>query len=714
MFQRSTLIHSVLATSIAALLAACGGGGDTASLNNDGGTNAAGGDVTPPVGLPAPTILVANAQNPDFANQQRTYTNAACDAATQGPADRPTSYPVYLNSASGQVIAFTVFEPTNFDCESGNPLVLQGHGFGGAREREANGTITRFNEAGIGVISIDQRGFGESSGSVRVMDPDFEGQDLLQILDWAEQNLDWLRYRNDGSTDGRGFNMVAGSYGGSYGGGYQMLIHNIDPLHRLDAMAPDITWNDLRYSLNPGAVYGVENYQPAEGEIAPIGTVKSAWSLLLVAGGEAGSLLLPLQNDQPGGLFAGNEGLDMVIRETLLRGITSNRFPDGALEFFRYHSPSYYCDTEVAGEQTFLQGTATNGVSQAKPVGVDILFTQGFRDTLFNFNDAFHNFACYRNLTKPNGDKPDVRLFTHQSGHILPSDPQAEQLAQQFAANGANYIEFQGAAGPEACGEVSKNDAQFVFLSEKLLTAEELAAVKSAQSDDGKNAYAVLEANKGKVCLSYDDITAENVWVDEELFLSTQGPKGKGKDVENGFAPVTLDLPVGDPTSTVTTGLLGVADYLPAPAMQAIDIPVGVEILAGVPTATITIAPIQDALANPACEQIQSGAAALPTGLLGLDPACDPIVYFGLGVTRDGVLRLIDGQVTPVRGYGTRHVEMTGIAEKLSEGDQLSVIVYGYHPQYFGTSSRDVLSPVVNVSGEIKLPWVDEPVIVID
>src|SRR3546814_19131926 len=44
----------------------------------------------------------------------------------------------------------------------------------------------------------------------------------------------------------------------------------------------------------------------------------------------------------------------------------------------------------------------------------DVLLTQGFRDTLFNFNDGLHNYECLHALGG------DVRLLTHQTGHILP------------------------------------------------------------------------------------------------------------------------------------------------------------------------------------------------------------------------------------------------------------------------------------------------------
>lgn len=658
--------------------------------------------------------LLANAANSEF-TEKREFTEPACSKNAGTPREAGKVYSVNLESASGHNISFSVFEPASFDCVKGNPLVLQGHGYGGSKEVAPSGTLKRLVDAGAGIITIDQRGFGQSGGTVRVMDPDFEGQDLLQILDWAENNLDWLRYASGKPVGNRKLNPVIGSTGGSYGGGYQLLIHNVDPKQRLDALTPDITWNDLRYSLNPGGAYGIKDFKPAEGEISPTGTVKSGWALLLVAGGESGAISPKLQAGDPTVLQSG--GQDMLIRETLLRGATANRFPSGALEFFRYHSPSYWCDNEAAGEQTFLQATVQAGLPQKTPQPVDILFTQGFRDTLFNFNDAWHNFQCYKGLKDSTGKGADVRLLTHQSGHILPLTPAMvpglADLAEQGAQNGLNEIEFQKAAGPFACGDLSIADAQFAFLVEKLFTTSEAAAIKAKEkSKEASTAFDTLAANKGKVCLSLTDDVGQSkaspnsaVWLNEDTFLSKNGPAVKGTQTASGIAPVAVDFtPGADPASALLSSAAGILRYPVAPAVLPITLPAGVNTIAGIPTGTLEITPPADGLMNPACGPFQEAAANSPVGTGGLDLGCDPMLFVGLGVQRAGAWRLIDDQVRPIRGFGKRYVELNGVAEKIAEGEKLGVLVYGYHPQFLATGSRDLISPVVGLKGTINLP----------
>ena len=249
------------------------------------------------------------------------------------------SFDMIIPSAvDGEDISFTVHEPTSFVPGQKYPLILQGHGYGGSKTNAAarpapgsSGTFGRLLDAGYGIISIDQRGFGQSGGTVRLFDPDFEGRDLIQIVDWAEANLDWLAYR-----DG---NLLLGAIGGSYGGGFQHRLLIDDPQRRLDAIVPEITWHDLRDALFYNRVF------------------KSTWATILAGAGSA----------------TGNQ--DPLIQQGLAQGLTTNSLGDEQLALLEKNS-------------------VFAGCRDGRVPRVDAMYWQSTADTLFNLNEAFRNFQC--------------------------------------------------------------------------------------------------------------------------------------------------------------------------------------------------------------------------------------------------------------------------------------------------------------------------------
>ncbi len=617
--MRGQILRAGACLIAAGLISACGGdGGDDVISGGGGGSISA--KRTVGRGVPS------------------TGDNASCMNQTNLEGAR--NYHITLPSASGETISFEVFEPDAFDCKSGHELVLHGHGFGGSRQTTRDGFIAELLSNGYGVVSIDARGFGDSTGTVRTMDPDFEGQDYIAILDWLEANLDWLVYE--------GGNLVAGAIGGSYGGGFQLLIANTDPEHRLDALSPDITWYDLTYSLDPGA------------------TVKSSWGLLLSVGGEAGA-------NQP---VIG--GLDPAIKETLVRAVAENRFPDGALNFFRYHSPRYYFDGGTDGEQTFLLdpllGPQQFGTPATLPAKVDILFSQGVRDTLFNLNEAWRNFEAYGSLGG------DVRLLTHESGHILPVStsavPGLEAALDPVSELGVFVPpEVQAPGGAASCGALDRNSATLAFFNEKL--KRKPADARIAQLSDS-------------ICFSLD--AQHSVYIPADEVLAPRSTAAAGATPPGTKFSASNDTPIPVGAAALAAVSLGPA------VLPMTDIGAGGEVLAGIGTAVIELA---HAAGADGCEPSAQIPSELP-----LSAACDAIVYLGLGVKRAGEssYSLVDDQIAPVRGLGQHTVELVGVAEGLNEGDSLALLVYGYHLQYPVTVTRDVLVPAVNLSGEVYVP----------
>jgi ABC-2 type transport system ATP-binding protein len=356
-----------------------------------------GGDDAPPAsaGTPEPVL------SPQF-------TGSVPASPAAGTTRAGTFYDIDLvGTLTGDTIGITVFEPVDFDGSEKYPLILHSHGYAGSRQSTtptnavssatSRGDLDGLIAAGYGAISISERGSDESTGTIRSMDPDFEGADLIDVLDWAEANLDWLAYgpSADGSDP---HNLVAGSIGGSYGGMFQYLINNIDPRHRLDAIVPQIAPNDLTYSLFPG------------------GALKAGWGTVLFGAG----------NTAGGGIDRVHT--DPFIVSFFENALLSNQVPQDGRDFFYYHSNAYFCNGVPV---------ATNGGAGTAPAHaplpshrVNALIFQGMRDTLFTFNNAYANYQC---LKAAGGD---VRLLSYQAGHntlqVVPDPGTVFQPALNF------------------------------------------------------------------------------------------------------------------------------------------------------------------------------------------------------------------------------------------------------------------------------------------
>jgi ABC-2 type transport system ATP-binding protein len=321
-----------------------------------------------------------------------------------------TSYDVMLSSdVDGEAIAITVHEPVELRAHKRYPLLIESHGYGWYRRSAASRETLppgykMLLEAGYAILTIDLRGHGESGGTARLLDPEYEGRDLVQILDWAEASLPWLDYR-------RG-NLVLGAFGESYGGGMQLLLHRVDPKRRLDALVPDTTWHDLRRSLFEGGVF------------------KSAYGVFFAAI----PALVPT-------VMGGSTGArpDPLITEILATGVAANQLTETQLETLRQRSPVAACE----------DGTLPP---------VDVLFTQSAFDPLFTVNEAWDNVRCYAALGG------DVRLWVKPAtGHGLPIDPQDHGIPLADVTGGGG-----GGTPSQACGTRDLDAAVLAWFDEKL------------------------------------------------------------------------------------------------------------------------------------------------------------------------------------------------------------------------------------------------------
>jgi putative CocE/NonD family hydrolase len=245
------------------------------------------------------------------------------------------------------------------------PAILTTNGFGGAKD-DANqaGTGRAFAAHGYAVLSYSGLGFGGSGCKITLDDPDWDGKAARQLIDYLA-GLDVIRL--DGPGDPR-----VGMIGGSYGGQVQFAVAGID--HRVDALIPLITWNDLAYSLAPN-----------NGGTNP-GVHKKEWTSLFFAEGIADGIA-GAQYD-PGRLAGCPNFTDRACAAK------------AELDLLGYPT----ADTTALARHASV-------ASYVARVTAPTLLVQGQADTLFNLGEAA---ATYQALTATG---TTVRMIWQSWGH---------------------------------------------------------------------------------------------------------------------------------------------------------------------------------------------------------------------------------------------------------------------------------------------------------
>ena len=147
------------------------------------------------------------------------------------------------------------------------PAILVAHGFGQTKNA-VRPEAEQLARAGFAVLTWSARGFGQSTGQIALDSPDYEVKDVEQLVSWLARQP---RVLLDHPGDPR-----VGITGASYGGGIALLAAAYD--HRIDAIVPQITWNNLATALFPNAAGG-----------GPLGGVfKKQWAGLLFTQGSVG------------------------------------------------------------------------------------------------------------------------------------------------------------------------------------------------------------------------------------------------------------------------------------------------------------------------------------------------------------------------------------------------------------------------------------------
>ncbi|MFE2513006.1 CocE/NonD family hydrolase [Streptomyces naganishii] len=146
-----------------------------------------------------------------------------------------------VGTADGVRIDTSYFTPAD---AGRHPAILLGHGFGGSKDdvRQQAEDLAR---DGYAVLTWSARGFGRSTGRIGLNDPQAEVADVSKLIDWLARQP---QVRLDRPGDPR-----VGVAGASYGGAVSLLAAGYD--HRVDAIAPAITYWNLADALFPNGVF---------------------------------------------------------------------------------------------------------------------------------------------------------------------------------------------------------------------------------------------------------------------------------------------------------------------------------------------------------------------------------------------------------------------------------------------------------------------------
>jgi ABC-2 type transport system ATP-binding protein len=280
-------------------------------------------------------------------------------------ADGHTMQSVQVTSFDGTLIDINVCRPAGASADNPVPMVLQGHGWGGNKSSCID-RVSYFN-SGIGFVSMSQRGAGESGGESNVMDPDFEGRDIMAVLDYMA-SLDWV-LKDDGPG---GVDPVVGGLGGSYGGGFQWVGAFSDQYFRgqptrFNSLRPGNTWYDLRESL------------------APNGVMRSVIVSGLYANGARSYPLAPW------------------MHAAMATFVASGMVFDGP------GPTAFASELHQHGSAWFVE--------QGQKLDIPVYMQQGAADLVFNLNDGLHNF--WEALTP--GARARSVFFNDQGGHNIPA-----------------------------------------------------------------------------------------------------------------------------------------------------------------------------------------------------------------------------------------------------------------------------------------------------
>ncbi|SDX71528.1 ABC-2 type transport system ATP-binding protein [Modestobacter sp. DSM 44400] len=272
----------------------------------------------------------------------------------------------------------TLYMPSSATADDPAAAVLIAHGFGGSKESVAADARDLAGH-GFVVLTWSARGFGRSTGQIGLDDPRYEVADVSTLIDL-------LAARDDVRLDGPGDPSV-GLTGASYGGAVSLLAAGYDD--RIDAIAPEITWNSLTSALFPENAGIVDADTVAAGPVSTdAGVFKRSWAGLFFGVGS-----VPTGDGLLGALTGGSAGDGTGVPDesaldpgAVTQALTCGRFRADVCAAYQSAAATGTLTPEVAA---VLDRSSPAAVLDR--ISAPTLLVQGTQDSLFGLGEADAN-----------------------------------------------------------------------------------------------------------------------------------------------------------------------------------------------------------------------------------------------------------------------------------------------------------------------------------
>ncbi len=349
--------------------------------------------------------------------------DAIDDDPENGDINSPRDSKVFfLDTFDGEKLECQLFLPKG---EPPYPVIMIGHGWD-SDLTEMAGRAKDYRDAGYATFVWSARGWGKSTGLIRLDSTRYEIKDTIRLINWLagqkfvieENKPEWFfdngriinyDFDQDGIEEKDDIpgdetrDFVLGLNGCSYGGSLQLLTASYD--HRIDCISPERTWNNLLDALCPGE------------------SLKILWAGGFYLQGMARSLQ--------------GTGVDPLLTDFILSLLLKDEITPDMKDQMRLRSP----------------------FTRSRYVLAPALVIQGEYDTIFDLNQAIASFE----QVQANGVEARMHWYAGGHGYLPENPPYHEEIVLKWMDRHLRGLDVD--TGPELTYDIITPDGNQVRYS---------------------------------------------------------------------------------------------------------------------------------------------------------------------------------------------------------------------------------------------------------